>query len=128
MLVQSAIATLDRVGSSSGAVALGARAPLTDQLRIVTTDLSSTTQDLSARRATLLLAGLYAASVLVRLVGTFLLAVPNIFGDELWHIEFARSVLDWRGLYWGTAHANHPSWLYPLLLAPACGGRPPVPD
>ena len=92
---------------------------MTDQLRIVTTDLSSTAQDLSAGRATLFLAGLYAASVLLRLVGTFLLAVPNIFGDELWHIEFARSVLDWRGLYWGTAHANHPSWLYPLLLAPA---------
>ena len=86
---------------------------------------SPTTHDLSPRACAIALAGICVFFTLLRVLGRNLQMHPLIFGDELMHMEAARSILDGGGLYWGAVPVNYPNWLYPLLIAPAIEWLPP---
>jgi len=85
---------------------------------------SADPDDLSARKAVLVLLILYLISVLSRFALGHLVGAPYIFDDEWSYVELARSIWRGDGTMRGNVHVNFPCWNYPLMIAPIIAWLP----
>lgn len=80
----------------------------------------------SRRRTALSLAAITVGAFLVRLLLMPLMVRPLVFLDEWLHIMLARGFSLRGGMSWDGIHADYPSWLYILLVAPFARALPNV--
>ena len=85
---------------------------------LTTSDPSPGHDDLTPSQVFRRLLSLYLISVLIRTLLNRGVEGMTIYTDEWLQVDAARSVLEWKGTYWGQVPTYLPGWLYPLLMAP----------
>ncbi len=83
-----------------------------------TNDPSPGHDDLTPSQVFRRLLSLYLISVLIRTLLNRSVEGMTVYSDEWLQMDAARSVLGWKGTYWGQVPTYLPGWLYPLLMAP----------